>query len=129
MKNYKMRLETTKTTGKREVKVTDSVEINLADDTSFQEIVEFTEGIKRIYSAAMKASKREAFVKLEITSAVYDNWRTSAAELVQKDFNRWYFDGYNEDTEGIYLMPDTRYTEAHRDLYLTQNVLHDLFTI
>lgn len=101
----------------------------LADDTSFREIVEFIEGVKRIYSEAIKASKRGAFVKHEVISAVYDNWLVKDADLVQKGFDRWYFEGYNEDTDGIYLLPDTRYTDEQHNLYLTKNVLHDLFGI
>lgn len=104
-------------------------ELQICDQTSFADIVRFMDGIKFIWKAAMEATRNEFYFELEMIDATYDNWNNNKP-LITKSFDFWSFKGYNEDMEGIYLQPDTRYTIENRDIYLKEDVMKDLaFTL
>ena len=128
MKNYIVRLETVTTKKNSETKCKYKAELDLCDDMRFSEIMEFTDQVKMIWRKAMQASRRGDYMEMEVIEAAYAGRLDELKEeLEQKNFDRWYFEGRNyEDTDGIYLQADTRYTPAQRDMYLTKDVLKDL---
>lgn len=132
MKAYDIRIKTTgEKKGSRIIreesaKITIYDKAPLKDSWSLSDIVEFVDGIKKVYSEAMKATKRGDFIEFEVTSSTYDETDDNRERLIQKTFDRWFFEGYNDDPDGIYLSPDVRYTNENHDLYLTKNILHDL---
>lgn len=100
--------------------------LDICDKTTFANIVKFINHVKVIWKEAMKVSEEGAFINLEITDSVYEY----SPAFVQKSFDRWVFEGYNSDKEGIYLRPDEQYTPCNRDMYLTEDLLKDLaFTL
>lgn len=131
MKAYKLELKVNEVSQKKETEKIYRAEINLADSTTFSEIVKFLDDVKRVYKKGMTAIKTGSQMELEITESVYENWLEPGKELIQKSFNRWVsIPTHEQDDQGIYLRPDTRYTEEHRDMYLSKDVLKDLaFTL
>lgn len=104
-------------------------ELEICDQTSFADIVRFMDGIKFIWKIAMKATRNAFYFEMEVIDATYENWNNDKS-LITKSFDFWSFKGYNEDMEGIYLQPDTRYTIATRDMYLKEDIIKDLaFTL
>lgn len=131
MKAYELRLKVDEISRREMTERTYKAEIRLADNTTFSEIVEFLEDVKKVYKKGMAAIKAGFRMELEVTEAVYENWLEPEKDLILKSFNRWVsVETYEQDNEGIYLRPDTRYTEEHRDMYLTKDTLKDLaFTL
>lgn len=131
MKNFELRLKVDEIRRRETIERTYKAEINLTDNTDFSEIVEFLEDIKKIWKKGMAAIKAGLYMELEVTEAVYQNWEDPEKDLIQKSYNRWVSVKTDEqDGDGIYLRPDTRYTDECRDMYLTKNTLKDLaFTL
>lgn len=89
--------------------------INLDGYTELNDIVTFQGELSNILKKVRKASKKGLYINLEITSAIYDNSDTSIY------FDRWTFCGINQDTEGIHITADTKYTPVYKDAYIYFN--------
>ena len=124
MKSLDFSLEYTKYTksGKREIKLEKSVHID--DDTTFSDVSEWLAALKSAVAEAMRVTKSGNTFFFSLSRGTYDNWH-SDKPLVQKSFDCWNTCGTTQDDEGVYLSPDTRYTEEHWDLYLTPKTLLD----
>lgn len=131
MKSFELRLKVDEIRRRETTERTYKAEINLTDGTDFSEIIEFMEDIKKVWKKSMAAIKAGLYMELEVTEAVYENWLEPGKNLVQKSYNRWgSVPTHEQDSEGIYLRPDTRYTDECRDMYLTKDTLKDLaFTL
>lgn len=131
MKSFEMRLKVDEIRRRETTERTYQAEIKLTDNTDFSEIVEFLEDIKKIWKKGTAAIKAGFYMELEVIEAVYQNWGEPEKDLIQKSFNRWVsVPTHEQDGEGIYLRPDTRYTDECRDMYLTKDTLKDLdFTL
>ena len=112
------------------VEGTYTAEIRMEDSTQFSEILDFMDSVKNIWKKGRSAIKRGSWMELEVVVSAYDNW-LSDKPLVQKSFDRWVSVPVEEqDEEGIYLRADTRYTDEHRDMYLSKDIFKDLaFTL
>ena len=129
-KDVHVRLETIARKAGAEVTVKAETSVMFGKDTHFSDVLRFQADIKKIYSRAVKAIKAGDSFTLQITEAKY---RQTGNLLKGGKFETLSFDCweavpvYEQDTEGIYFRPDTRYTAEHRDLYLTKaNLLEDL---
>lgn len=131
MKSFELRLKVDEIRRRETTERTYKAEINLTDSTDFSEIIEFMGDIKKVWKKGMAAIKAGFYMELEVTEAVYENWLEPEKNLVQKSYNRWVsVPTHEQDNEGIYLRPDTRYTDECRDMYLTKDTLKDLaFTL
>lgn len=128
MKQIDIVLKAEETYRNKKVNMEYKAETSFGNDTSFSQVLDFLDEAKKIWKHAMRLSKKGIYIKLEVTEFTYK--KDSEGSLISTNFDRWYFEGYNEDTEGIYLSADTRYTKAERDMYLSKNVLRDLaFTL
>lgn len=127
MKNFELRLKVDEIRRRETTERTYKAEIN----TDFSEIVEFLEDIKKIWKKGTAAIKAGFYMELEVIEAVYQNWGEPEKDLMQQSYNRWVsVPTHEQDGEGIYLRPDTRYTDECRDMYLTKDTLKDLaFTL
>ena len=112
------------------VEGTYTAEVRMEDSTQFSEILDFMDNVKTIWKKGRKAIERGSWMELEVVVSAYDNW-LSDKPLVQKSFDRWVSVPVEEqDEEGIYLRADTRYTDEHRDMYLSKDIFKDLaFTL
>lgn len=126
-----MRLKVDEIKRRETTERTYKAEIRLSDDTNFSEIVEFIDDIKKIWKKGMTAIKAGFHMEMEVTEAVYENWIEPEKELIQKEFDRWISVPLEkQDSDGIYLEADKRYTSECRDMYLTKDILKDLaFTL
>ena len=103
--------------------------IELSARTSMSEIADFIDGMRKIWTKAVNARREsdEPSFSMEITEHILDkadDWKTI-------EFNRWYtYDICDICTEkgeeGIYLRPDTKYTEERRDMSIGKDILRDL---
>lgn len=103
--------------------------IKLEYETTVADIADFVDATKKIWNKAMETAKNcenVSDIDLEIVEAVYERepWR-------QVDYDRWYLRNMGDiitekGEEGIYLVPDTRYTEESRDMAIGKNVLRDM---
>lgn len=126
MKEYEIGLTTTGSGKTNQFSVT----LKLEDDTDMSDIINFVEGLRMIYDEAIKATKRGDYIDFTVMREVYDLSQWEITHRVKiTSFDVWNFKGYNESVEGIYLSPDTRYTDANHDLWLTKDILHDLMSI
>lgn len=107
-----------------------NAELLITDDLKISAILSFFDDVRNIWKKAMMAVKKCNFMEMEVLESSYDNWMTDK-ELVQKSFNRWVSVPIEkQDAEGIYLIPDERYTTPNRDMYLSKDLLNDLsFTL
>lgn len=99
--------------------VTYKAEIRFDDAATLAELFEELEKVKEIYRVAQKAIKDGRQFELEITDHVMDkkdDWRSIS-------FDRWVSAPLNDqdDTGGVYLRPDTKYTRESRDMYLASS--------
>lgn len=75
----------------------------------------------------MAAIKADFHMELEVIEAEYKNQEDPEKNLIQESFDHWVsVPTHDQDSEGIYLKPDTRYTNECRDMYLTKDTLKDL---
>ncbi len=127
MKSFDLRLKVDEIRHNEITERNYKAEINLTDSTDFSEIIEFMEDVKKVWKKGMAAIKAGFYIELEVTEAVYENWLCPEKNLVQKSYNRWVsVPTHEQDSEGIYLRPDPRYTDECRDMYLTKDTLKDL---
>lgn len=120
-KTIHMYFETTTMKRGTEVTVKMSPSITFGVDTSFRDILGFMEDAKRLHRAAMKAIEEGNAFYWSITESKY-KWTGDRLETTASD--SWIAaDVSRQDTEGVYFNPDTRYTEAHRDMYLEKGAL------
>lgn len=120
---------------KRNEEVTTKLEavINFGMNTSFSEVAEFTADLNKIVSKALKAVKAGNCFNLTVSEAKH-RWTNKGGakfpELETLEYNAWEaVPTWDQDAEGayIYLRPDTRYTEEHRDMMLRKGkALEDL---
>ena len=103
-------------------------EVRLSAEVSFSEIVRFQDEVKKLYSEAIKAIKADNYLDIEITVHTYKyfpnrNWKTLET-LETVGFDRWTAAPvWEQDTDGVYFRPDTRYTSEYKDGYLTKKTL------
>jgi hypothetical protein len=104
-----------------------TAQVAFSPETNMRTLLQFTEKLQEVWKEAMKATKRGDYMELTISRTV-NSWdpQEVARTWKQEAFDYWTFEGYNEDLEGIYLAPDTKYTAAECDLYLTKNILESL---
>ena len=106
-----------------------SAHIKLEYETTVADIADFADATKKIWNRAMDAAKHCENVRdidMEIIESVYERepWE-------QVCFDRWYLRNMGDictekGEEGIYLVPDTRYTEENRDMVIGKDVLRDM---
>lgn len=82
------------------------------------DIVTFQNELSDIFKKVRKASKKGLYINLEITAAIYDY---NNCYLSSKYYDRWSFSGINQDTEGIHITADTKYTPVYKDAYIYFN--------
>ncbi len=130
MKFFEMNLQVVESKKGERIEKTYKTELRVSDETSFSDIIYFLKDIKTIWKRAMSAVKRGNWLELEVIVSSYDNWLTDEP-LKQKSFDRWVSVPLEEqDSDGIYLRADERYTNPARDMYLSKDTLKDLaFTL
>lgn len=126
MKSLSFELEYTKysKSGTREIKI--KKDLNIGDETTFAEVSEWLAALKSAVAEAVRVTKSGNTFIFQLSRGTYDNWH-SDKPLLQKSFDCWNTYGTEQDEEGVYLSPDTRYTCETWDLYLTpKTVLEDI---
>lgn len=121
--------------GKRtEYKVKKVADLTIDDRMEFSSMVGFLEDVKKIWKMCVKPyGNASEFRLLEVTVATYG--RSADGELYSIDFDRWYTRNADDictdkDEPTVYLVPDEKYTEAHRDMCIGKNVYGDIaFTL
>lgn len=99
--------------------------IALDAQSSIGQIIDEMDKVKEIFKIAQKAIKDQRYFELEITESVYDFDEND--NFIRGNFDCWVSVPWYEqdDAGGIYLKPDTRYTNENRDMYLSS--VKDLF--
>ena len=93
-----------------------SASLTLGIDAKLEHIAEFMQDMKHLHTMAMKAVKAGNSFQFCITEARY---RWTGNKLGTISFDAWEaVPVYEQDEEGIYFKPVTRYTEEHRDMYI-----------
>lgn len=108
MKDYELTLKTMGS--KKDIELKAKLETR---DFTIRQLAKFLEDLKVINKQIKTAFKNGDKVEFEIISSDYE-YKPS---LQQLNFDRWIFEGYLEDETGIYLNPDTRYTDECRDIW------------
>lgn len=96
-------------------------------------ILDFQKGANAILKEAKEALVEGLFVEVELCVSAYEDvpehQDPSASCAIrstinQLSFDLWSFKGYGDESHidkeegGLYLQPDTRYTDAHRDIFI-----------
>ena len=105
--------------------------LRLDDNTEFSSIIEFLDDVKKIWKMCVKPyGTASEFRSLEVCEAVYD--REEDDRLHTVSFDRWhtrYGEGdfvTDKDEPGVYLVPDEKYTESGRDMFISKNIFQDI---
>ena len=102
-------------------------EIEFDDRTTLQDVLNFEKMTKLIWKAARKGSAEGWWYSLHITQHTYTCGDDPDEYFTTKQINGWSADPYSQDDEGIHLLPDTRVTPEHWDLYIRHgHVMEDL---
>lgn len=102
---------------------------DFSERTTVGDVADFIDGMKKIWTTAVNAAKRGDALNMDISAAVYS--RGDGGVLKTESYNRWYVRNADDVStergeEGIYLVPDTRYTEESRDMFLSRDILRDM---
>ena len=106
--------------------------IKFGHETLIEDVADFIDGMKRIWTKAMEAAKHcenVSDIDMEICESVYEH--ETGMEWKQLNFDRWYLRDMGDIStekgeEGIYLVPDTRYTSENRDMMIGRDILRDM---
>ena len=117
--------------GKRtEYKVKKVADLTIDDSMEFSSMVRFLDDVKKIWKMCVKPyGNASEFRSLEVTVAIYG--RSADGDLYSIDFDRWYTRNADDictdkDEPTVYLVPDEKYTAAHRDMCIGKNVCGDI---
>lgn len=117
--------------GKRtETKVKKVADLTIDDGTEFSSIVRFLDDVKKIWKMCVKPyGNASEFRELEVIEAIYD--REDDDRLHTASFDRWHTRDANDfitdkDEQGVYLVPDEKYTESGRDMFISKNIFEDI---
>lgn len=117
--------------GKRtETKVKKVADLTIDDSTEFSSIVRFLDDVKKIWKMCVKPyGNASEFRELEVIEAIYD--REEDNRLHTASFDRWYTRYSTDfitdkDEQGVYLVPDEKYTEKNRDMFISKNIFEDI---
>ncbi len=130
LKCYHVTLVVTDTKRGERHESTYQADLSIDGETTLRDIVQFEDDVKKIWRKAVNAAKGFAYVDMEITRALYERGE-GLCNLTSLDFDRWYTRNTSDISiekgeEGIYLIPDTKYTEESKDLFLGHDIMHDL---
>ena len=93
--------------------------IELDSYSSLGRILDNMEKVKEIFKIAQKAIKEQRDFEFTISESTFDFDDNN--NYIRGDYDRWVsvpvYD--QDDTGGIYLRADTRYTSENRDMYLS----------
>ena len=114
MEEYKavgMTIEYSYRNSKSQVLIKHEANIYFGSGTPFSDISEFLHDVNRILTAYKACIKNCIYCKVNL-----DAYRAPDVNL--DCFDAWSFEGIPEDKEGLYLSPDTRYTDMAHDIYI-----------
>lgn len=106
--------------------------IDMHEKTAMSEIADFVDDLHKLWGKAMTAAKNSENVSdidMDIHEAEYEH--ELGGEFKTNKFNRWYLRNMEDictekGEEGIYLIPDERYTPAERDMLIGKDILRDM---
>lgn len=127
-KHYDFRLVEQKTFNKpfyhtTEIKYTATIQLDAYSSLGY--VLDNMDKVKNIFKIAQKAIKEQRWFELEITETTFDFDEND--NYIRGSFDCWVSVPVQDqdETGGIYLRPDTRYTSENRDMYLSS--AKDLF--
>ena len=105
--------------------------LTIDENTVLRDFIDFEDEAKQIWRTAISAAKRAALVEVELTRALYERTGDPDERLKSMDFDRWHTRELSDITtekgeEGVYLAPDTRYTEETHDMWLGRDIMRDV---
>ena len=118
MKAYTLRFESTTIKKGMKCDLMREARLELEDNTKLTDIREFLNGVKLIYKEIKKC-----YNEIRVCRVEFSIWRSNS-----NNYDEWNFNDFPEDSDGIYLRANEKYTEPERDLYLNfkGNILDDV---
>lgn len=117
-KSIEISIEYTKTKRNCQVDVKQKAEVEFGINTVFASVEHFLRDFNKVLNGYKHCAESNTYCKVYLSVATYDqagNYKT----MKQTSFRGWYFDGVpSMDDEGLYLSPDTKYTEESHDIYI-----------
>lgn len=122
MKEFKsigIRINYQQTSKNVEVTVDRKAEMDFGTETTFSQVEGFLKDFHKVIQSYKHCVKNGIFCKVYLSSAVYE-MPGDAGTLHSRSFNGWQYEGVpmDGDAEGLYLSPDTRYTNEEHDIYI-----------
>lgn len=117
-------------TKRTETKIKKVADLKIDDTTEFGSIIEFLDDVKKIWKMCVKPyGTASEYRELEVIEAIYD--REEGDRLHTVSFDRWhtrYSEDFvtDKDEPGVYLVPDEKYTESGRDMFIGKNIFQDI---
>lgn len=124
-KNFDLEVKAVWRKDTQEYQWRNSVKLECSENTHFSDMVNFLNKVKKIVSKVKKIYGQygdSATYKLIFTEYVYSHSPEIGGKMIE--YNRWVSENVGDnvgdiDEEGIYLRPDTRYTEETLDMYIS----------
>lgn len=96
--------------------------LELGIETKFSDIQRFLGDLKDILNVHKACANNGTYCHVYVSDAVY-SCAQNPETMHNESFDGWKFDGIPSlEDEGLYLSPDTRYTEETRDMYIAYDL-------
>ena len=94
--------------------------LELSVETKFSDIQRFLGDLKDILNVHKACASNGTYCHVYLSDSIYEQDNET---VHSKSFDAWKFDGIPSlDDEGLYLSPDTKYTEETRDMYISYDL-------
>lgn len=119
-RDYTMHFETIQYSKGTTIKIEKKASLEMGVDTKFQDIIQFEADVKKILNAIKKAYKRGDYINVDICAANYQTTYHEDGSFTneQLTFDRWFYEGLQDNEDGLHMEADARYTEEWHDLWL-----------
>lgn len=132
-RSYTMHFKTNQYKNGVSITIERKADLELGVYTSFDDILRFESDVKKILNAVKKAYRNGDYIEVDLCVANYqtDYHDDGGFDNKQLTFDRWYYEGLQDNEDGLHLNADERYTEPSHDLWLDykERILESLRSI
>lgn len=132
--NFDIKTEKKTKSGKTTIEKGTNYEIsgNHLDSFYLERLADFLDGLQEMVKVYKRCIREELWCEIELSVAEYN---VTDSDWIQTKYDRWTYMGYpanddgfrtDDNTINIYLSPDTKYTNEHRDILISTKSVNQM---